>query len=167
MIIKGRAHVFGDDIDTDVIFPAPRMTSSDPKDFAQFCMEPLDPNFADRVRAGDVIFCGENFGCGSSREHAPMAFLALGVQCMVGKSFARIFYRNAFNIGLSLLICPPALDAVKPGDEVEINLHTGEILLLGQTFQAEPIPEFMQKMLASGGLLEYLNERKLTGPSAN
>lgn len=156
MIVKGHAHEFGDDVDTDAIISARYMDSADPRDFAPHCMESLDPGFAGRVRPGDVLFCGENFGCGSSREHAPLAIRGLGAGCLVGKSFARIFYRNSYNVGLPLLICAPAVDAARAGDRAEVDLDTGAIRVGDREFLAEPVPEFMQTILAHGGLLEYL-----------
>jgi 3-isopropylmalate/(R)-2-methylmalate dehydratase small subunit len=158
MNFHGRAHVFGDDIDTDVILSARRMTSSDPEVLARYCMETIDPGFASRVKHGDLMVCGENFGCGSSREHAPLAIRSLGIGCIIAKSFARIFYRNAFNIGLAVVICPEAASAVEDGDLVKVDVTTGLVTVGDQSFRAEPIPQFLQEILRHGGLLSHMKQ---------
>ncbi len=158
-----KAHKYGDNVDTDVIIPARHLNTSDPGELAAHCMEDIDPNFAGVVRRGDIIVAGRNFGCGSSREHAPIAIKASGVSCVVAESFARIFYRNALNIGLPILECPAAAKNISAGDEVSVDLATGEIadLTTGRRFQAEPFPPFMMELIAAGGLAAYLKgERK-------
>ncbi len=153
-----KTHKYGNNVDTDVIIPARHLNTSDPAELAAHCMEDIDPQFAKQVRRGDVIVAGRNFGCGSSREHAPLAIKASGVSCVVAESFARIFYRNALNIGLPILECPAAARAIAAGDEVAIDLGTGAIedLTTGQSFQAEPFPPFMMDLIAAGGLAAYL-----------
>lgn len=155
MALKGKIHRFGRDIDTDVIIAARYLNSIDMKELAKHCMEDLDPDFVSRVRPGDIIIADENYGCGSSREHAPLVIKELGISCIIAKSFARIFYRNAINVGLPILICPEAVDAAKDGGEAEINLEAAEIMIDGRKFIAEPFPPFLQKMIAVGGLMEY------------
>ncbi len=161
MVIKGKAWRFGDDIDTDVIIPARYLNTSDPKELAAHCMEDADPEFARQVRPGDIIVAGSNFGCGSSREHAPLAIKAAGVSCVVASTFARIFFRNAFNIGLPILECPAAAGEIKAGEELEINLEDGKItnLTTGRVYQAAPFPKFMQELIAAGGLIPYVRSR--------
>ena len=156
-----KAHRYGNDVDTDVIIPARYLNTSAPEELAAHCMEDIDPMFAGRVRHGDIIVAGRNFGCGSSREHAPLAIKASGISCVVAESFARIFYRNALNIGLPILACPAAANAISAGDEVSVNLETGEItdITTGRTFHAEPFPPFMMKLIAAGGLAAYLKAR--------
>ncbi len=160
-MIRGRAWKFGDHIDTDVIIPARYLNTSDPGELARHCMEDADPQFASKVRSGDVIVAGENFGCGSSREHAPIAIKAAGVACVVAKSFARIFYRNAFNTGLPIVECPEGVEAIQDGDEVEVDLERGVVrdITRGEEYPFVPIPPFMQELLSKGGLLEYVRER--------
>lgn len=161
MIVKGRIWKFGDNIDTDIIIPAQYLAHTDPKVLGQHCMEPLAPNFPKEVRAGDIIVSGTNFGCGSSREHAPLAISALGIPLVVARTFARIFYRNAFNKGLALLeadIC----DLVKDGDEIEVDISTGIIQCGGNEVKAKPIPPFMVDLINEGGLINYL-KKKLEG----
>ena len=158
-----KAHKYGDNVDTDVIIPARHLNTSDPGELAAHCMEDIDSHFAGVVRHGDIIVAGRNFGCGSSREHAPIAIKASGVSCVVAESFARIFYRNALNIGLPILECPAAAKGISAGDEVSVDLATGEIadLTTGRRFQAEPFPPFMMELIAAGGLAAYLKgERK-------
>jgi len=158
-----KAHKYGDNVDTDVIIPARHLNTSDPDELAAHCMEDIDPAFAARVRCGDILVAGRNFGCGSSREHAPIAIKASGISCVVAESFARIFYRNALNIGLPILECPAAAKAISAGDDVSVDLATGEIadLTTGQRFQSEPFPPFMMELIAAGGLAAYLKgERK-------
>lgn len=157
--MKLRGHVFkyGDNVDTDVIIPARYLNTSDPVELAQHCMEDIDIEFTKKVKQGDMIVAADNFGCGSSREHAPIAIKAAGVSCVIANTFARIFYRNAINIGLPILECPEAADAIRAGDEVEVDTGTGTItdVTTGETFQARPFPEFMQSLIVSGGLIAY------------
>ena len=148
-------------MDTDVIIPARYLNVSAPEELAQHCMEDLDPTFAGAVQAGDVIVAGENFGSGSSREHAPLAIKGAGVSCVVAQSFARIFYRNAINVGLPILEAPAAADASKGGHQLEVDLQEGRIqnLTTGETFQSEPYPPFMMELLRAGGLIHYTRQR--------
>ncbi len=148
-------------MDTDVIIPARYLVTSDPAELAAHCMEDIDPNFVKRVRQGDIIVAEENFGCGSSREHAPIAIKASGISCVIAKTFARIFYRNSFNIGLPILECPEAVDGISNGDEVEVDTSTGRIVNLttGKEFQARPFPEFIQQLISAVGLISYARER--------
>ncbi|MBP5661520.1 MAG: 3-isopropylmalate dehydratase small subunit [Lachnospiraceae bacterium] len=161
MNAKGRVFKYGDNVDTDVIIPARYLNSSDPKELATHCMEDIDKEFVNNVKQGDIIVASKNFGCGSSREHAPIAIKANGVSCVIAETFARIFYRNAINIGLPIMECPEAAKAINAGDEVEINFDTGEIKdnTTGQTFKGQPFPEFMQKIINSEGLLNYIKNR--------
>ena len=158
MQVQGKVHKFGDNVDTDVIIPARYLNTSEPKELAAHCMEDIDAAFARNVASGDVIVAGRNFGCGSSREHAPLAIKSCGVSCVVAASFARIFYRNALNIALPILECPAAAEAIAFGDEVRIDFATGEIFdaTTGQRFTAEPFPPFMQQLIAAGGLAQYM-----------
>ncbi|MFN4180401.1 MAG: 3-isopropylmalate dehydratase small subunit [Armatimonadota bacterium] len=160
-ILRGKVHKFGDNIDTDIIIPARYLVTTDPQELAKHCMEPIAPDFSQRAEPGDIIVAGENFGCGSSREHAPLAIKGLGISCVIAKSFARIFYRNAFNIGLPVLECPEAVDEIQDGDELEVNIETGEIrnLKTGKTYQATPIPPFMREILNAGGLINYVRRK--------
>ena len=153
-----KAHKYGDNVDTDVIIPARHLNTSDPDELAAHCMEDIDPAFAARVRYGDILVAGRNFGCGSSREHAPIAIKASGISCVIAESFARIFYRNALNSGLPILECPAAAQAISAGDDVSVELAAGEIadLTTGQRFRAEPFPPFMMELIAAGGLSAYL-----------
>ncbi|KLU58665.1 2,3-dimethylmalate dehydratase small subunit [Peptococcaceae bacterium CEB3] len=157
----GKAWKFGHDIDTDVIIPARYLNRSEPEYLAAHCMEDADAGFARGVKAGDVIVGGKNFGCGSSREHAPLAIKASGVQAVVAESFARIFYRNALNIGLPILECPEAVAGIEAGDEVEIEPVSGKITNLTRktSFQAMPFPLFMRELIAAGGLVPYVRGR--------
>ena len=159
----GKAWVYGDNVDTDVIIPARYLTTSDPEKLAPHCMEDIDTTFAGSVGSGDIIVAGNNFGCGSSREHAPISIKAAGVSCVVAGSFARIFFRNAINIGLPILECPEAAEpgAVAKGDELEVDLATGKIVNLtnGRTFTAQPVPEFLQQLFDAGGLVPYVRTR--------
>jgi 3-isopropylmalate/(R)-2-methylmalate dehydratase small subunit len=161
MIIKGKVWRFGDDIDTDVIIPARYLNTSDPKELAAHCMEDADPEFARKVQPGEIIVAGINFGCGSSREHAPLAIKAAGVSCVIAATFARIFYRNAFNIGLPILECPEAAKEIKAGEELEINLEEGKItnLTTGRVYHAMAFPKFMQELIVAGGLIPYVRSR--------
>jgi 3-isopropylmalate/(R)-2-methylmalate dehydratase small subunit len=162
MLLKGRTWRFGNDIDTDAIIPARYLNTSDPKELAKHVMEDADREFSSKMNAGDIITAGKNFGCGSSREHAPIAIKAAGIQAVVAKSFARIFYRNAFNIGLPIFESEQASDSIKEGDEVEIDADSGVIrnLTKSEEYRANPIPPFMQELIASGGLVEW-TKRKL------
>ena len=158
MNTKGHVHTFPDNVDTDVIIPARYLNTANHKELASHCMEDIDPAFVSKVQPSDIIVAGWNFGCGSSREHAPIAIKESGVSCVIAKTFARIFYRNAINIGLAILECEEAADNIKAGDEVEIDFDTGVItdVTTGQTFQAEPFPEFIKDIISKGGLLKSL-----------
>lgn len=158
MIFKGRVWKFGDNIDTDAIIPARYLNTSDPAELAKHCMEDADPAFMSKMKPGDIIVGGENFGCGSSREHAPIAIKAAGISCVVAKSFARIFYRNSFNMGLPIFESGELADAIAEGDEIAIDSATGVITLSGsgQTFNISPIPPFMEKLIADGGLMKHI-----------
>jgi len=159
---KGRAFKFGDDVNTDEIIPARYLNTSDPKELAKHVMEDADPEFPKKVKEGDVIVAGKNFGCGSSREHAPIAIKAAGVSAVIAKSFARIFYRNAINIGLPIFESPEAVEGIEEGDIVEVNPETGIIknLTKGREFKANPIPRDIRQIMEAGGLMEYA-KRKL------
>ncbi len=165
MKINGKTWKFGNDIDTDAIIPARYLNTTDAKELAAHCMEDADPEFALRVRPGDIIAAGKNFGCGSSREHAPIAIKAAGVSCVVAHSFARIFYRNAFNMGLPILECPEGAERIQTGDELEIELDSGVIVnrTRNETYRAQAIPPFMQKLIKAGGLIEYVGEQMAGG----
>ncbi|MFO7819202.1 MAG: 3-isopropylmalate dehydratase small subunit [Halanaerobacter sp.] len=160
MDIQGKAWKYGSDIDTDVIIPARYLTSADPEHLAQHCLEDLDEQFVDKMDEGDLIVAEDNFGCGSSREHAPLSIKAAGVSCVIANSFARIFYRNSINIGLPIMECREAVAGIDEGDEVEVDVETGTItnLTKGEEYQAEPFPEFMQELINAGGLIAYVNE---------
>jgi 3-isopropylmalate/(R)-2-methylmalate dehydratase small subunit len=158
MKLKGRVWKFGDNIDTDVIIPARYLSSTDPKVLGEHCMEPLDPSFPQKVREGDIIIGGFNFGCGSSREHAPIAISALGIPLIIAKSFARIFYRNAFNKGLALLEAD-IFDEIDQGEEIEVDITTGVIKWRAREVKAKPIPPFMVELINEGGLINYLRKR--------
>ncbi len=157
MRFKGKAWVYGDNVDTDVIIPARYLNTSDEKELAKHCMEDIDENFIKKMTKGDMIVAGYNFGSGSSREHAPIAIKASGISCVIAKSFARIFYRNAFNMGLPIFESVEAAENIKDGDEVEINADTGEIknITTNKIYQATPIPDFMQELIESNGLFGY------------
>ncbi|MGH2747503.1 MAG: 3-isopropylmalate dehydratase small subunit [Actinomycetota bacterium] len=157
----GRAFKYGDNVDTDVIIPARYLTSTDPSELAAHALEDLDPTFAGAVRHGDVVVAGSNFGCGSSREHAPIALKGTGVAGVVAKSFARIFFRNAINTGLVVLVCPEAVDAIDDGEEVELDAVAGNITVgrTGRSFASEPLPDFVAEIVASGGLVQWVRER--------
>jgi len=161
MIFEGAVHKFGRDVDTDVIIPARYLNTSDPTELGSHCMEDIDAGFIDRVRPGDIVVAGENFGCGSSREHAPVAIRAAGVSCVVAASFARIFYRNAINTGLPIVICPAAVAGVQADDRLRVDLVTGAVtdLTRDTTWQADAFPAFMQELIAQGGLLPYVKAR--------
>lgn len=158
MKYTGNVIKYGDNVDTDVIIPARYLNSSDPKELAAHCMEDLDSTFASRVEPGTIIVAGLNFGCGSSREHAPIAIKASGVSLVIAKSFARIFYRNAINIGLAIVECPEAAQAIQEGHRVEADMDSGIIrdLTTGQEFSAEPFPEFVQRIIENGGLIQSI-----------
>jgi 3-isopropylmalate/(R)-2-methylmalate dehydratase small subunit len=160
-MFRGKAWKFGDHVDTDVIIPARYLNNPDPAELAKHCMEDIDKSFAGSVQAGDIMVGGWNFGCGSSREHAPVSIKASGVTCVIAASFARIFYRNAINIGFPILECPEASSAVRAGDIISVDTETGIITdeTTGETFQAKPFPPFIQKIIESGGLLSYLKEK--------
>ena len=161
MKYSGRAWKFGEDVDTDAIIPARYLNTTDPRELAAHCMEDADPDFPEKVRPGDIIVAGKNFGCGSSREHAPIAIQAAGVSCVVAKSFARIFYRNAINIGLPIFECPEGTEGIADGDQLEVDADQGVIInrTRGKTYQATPFPDFMQKIMGAGGLINYVKER--------
>lgn len=158
MKAKGRVFRYKDNVDTDVIIPARYLNTSDPKELAAHCMEDIDTEFVKKVKEGDIIVAGRNFGCGSSREHAPIAIKASGVSCVIASTFARIFYRNAINIGLPILECEQAVQGIENSDEVEIDFDSGIIrnLTKGTTFKAQPFPDFMKKIMASDGLVNYI-----------
>lgn len=155
MQFKGTVHRYGRDIDTDVIIPARYLTTSEPSELAKHCLEDLDVEFVNNVKSGDIIIAEENFGCGSSREHAPIAIKAAGVDAVIAKSFARIFYRNSINTGLAILECPEAVDAIKNGDVVSVDTETGTITdeTTGESFTAQPFPPFIADIIEQGGLL--------------
>lgn len=161
MIVKGKVHKYGDDVNTDEIIPARYLNTTDPKELALHCMEDIDADFVKKTSPGDIVVAEQNFGCGSSREHAPIALKAAGVSCVIAKTFARIFYRNSINIGLPILECPDAVDSISNGDEVEVDLDHGIIrnLTNGKEFQAKPFPPFMQQLIEAGGLINYARER--------
>ena len=156
-----KLYVYGDNVDTDVIIPARYLNAPDEKSLASHCMEDIDANFASTVEAGDIIVAGSNFGCGSSREHAPLAIKSCGVKCVIAKSFARIFYRNSINIGFPILECPEAVDGIAAGDTVSVDFATSVITdeTSGKTWQAEPFPEFVNGIIENGGLLKALKAR--------
>lgn len=167
MYFEGRAFRYGRDVDTDVIIPARYLNTSDPAALAAHAMEDLDPTFAASVTPGDLIVADENFGCGSSREHAPVALKAAGVSCVIAKSFARIFYRNAINMGLPILECPPAVDAIAHGQTVAVDTDKGLIRNLdtGESFSAEPFPPFLVEIIDAGGLVERTRRKMATAPA--
>ena len=162
MNAKGHVFKYPDTVDTDVIIPARYLNTQDPKELASHCMEDIDKTFVARVQPGDIMVGGENFGCGSSREHAPLAIKTAGISCVIAKSFARIFYRNSINIGLPILECPAAADAIAAGDLVSVDFDTGVITdeTTGATFQAEPFPPFIQEIIAAGGLMNSIRARQ-------
>ena len=160
MTRSGKVFKYGDNVDTDVIIPARYLNTSDAQELAAHCMEDIDPSFASSVQRGDILVAGRNFGCGSSREHAPLALKASGVACVVAATFARIFYRNALNIGLPILECPAAAEAIEAGHRVSIDFEAGVIedVTTGARFRTEPFPPFMQALIAAGGLAAYLRQ---------
>ena len=162
MQAKGRVFKYGDNVDTDVIIPARYLNSSDPAELATHCMEDIDKDFVKKVEKGDIIVADKNFGCGSSREHAPLAIKAAGVSCVIAETFARIFYRNAINIGLPIIECPEASRGIEDGDEVEVDFDTGVITnkTKGTSFQGQAFPEFMQKIIKAEGLVNYINSQQ-------
>lgn len=158
MNAKGRVHKFGDNVDTDVIIPARYLNRSDEEWLASHCMEDIDADFAKNVKAGDIMVAEANFGCGSSREHAPIAIKASGISCVIASTFARIFYRNAINIGLAILECDEAAKDIKDGDEVEVDFDSGVIsnITTGKIYQAQPFPPFIQNIIKNGGLMNSI-----------
>ena len=162
--MKANGHVFkyGDNVDTDVIIPARYLNSPDGNELAKHCMEDIDKEFVNKVQKGDIIVANKNFGCGSSREHAPLAIKCAGVSCVIAETFARIFYRNSINIGLPIIECPEAAKAIAAGDEVEVDFDSGVITdkTTGQSFQGQAFPEFMQKIITAGGLVNYINQKE-------
>lgn len=158
MNAKGRVHKFGDNVDTDVIIPARYLNRSDEEWLASHCMEDIDADFAKNVKVGDIMVAEANFGCGSSREHAPIAIKASGISCVIASTFARIFYRNAINVGLAILECDEAAKDIKDGDEVEVNFDSGVIsnITTGKTYQAQPFPPFIQNIIKNGGLMNSI-----------
>lgn len=162
--MKACGHVFkyGDNVDTDVIIPARHLAITDPEGLAHHCMEDIDPNFVNNVHKGDIIVANKNFGCGSSREHAPLAIKASGISCVIAETFARIFYRNAINIGLPIIECKEAAEGIEAGDEIEVDFDTGVIRnkSKGTQFKGQAFPPFMQELIQAGGLVQYLNQQK-------
>lgn len=162
MEAKGYAIKYGDNVDTDVIIPARYLNSSDPAELALHCMEDIDKDFVNKVKKGDIMVGGKNFGCGSSREHAPIAIKASGISCVIAETFARIFYRNSINIGLPIMECPEASREIKEGDEVEVDFDSGIITdkTTGKTYKGQAFPPFMQKIINAEGLINYINAHK-------
>ena len=162
MDFQGKIWRYGDNVDTDVIIPARYLNSFDAKELASHAMVDIDPTFATTVEKGDIIVAGQNFGCGSSREHAPLCLKTAGVKCVIAKSFARIFYRNSINIGFPIMECEEAADKIEKGDEVEVDFSTGVITnkTKNETYQSQPFPEFLQKMIDADGLVNYVNSKK-------
>ena len=158
---KGRVFKYGDNVDTDVIIPARYLAIQDKKELAEHCMEDIDADFVKKVKAGDIMVAGKNFGCGSSREHAPLVIKVAGVSCVIAETFARIFYRNAINIGLPIIECKEASEDIKDGDVVSIDFDSGVITneTTGKTYTGQPFPEFMQKIISSEGLVNYINAK--------
>ena len=161
MNAHGFVHKYGDHVDTDVIIPARYLNTQNHKELASYCMIDIDTEFVHKVKDGDIMVAGVNFGCGSSREHAPVAIKASGISCVIAKNFARIFYRNAINIGLAILECPAASEGIDAGDEVSVDFDTGIItnVTKGTTFKGQAFPEFMQKIIAAEGLINYINNQ--------
>ena len=162
--MKAKGHVFkyGDNVDTDVIIPARYLNSFDAQELASHAMADIDPEFVNKVQPGDLIVANKNFGCGSSREHAPLCLKTAGIKCVIAKSFARIFYRNSINIGFPIMECEEAADKIEKGDEVEVEFSTGVITnkTKNETYQSQPFPEFLQKMIDADGLVNYVNSKK-------
>ncbi|MBN2584303.1 MAG: 3-isopropylmalate dehydratase small subunit [Planctomycetes bacterium] len=163
--MKGKAWKFGSDVNTDEIIPARYLNSSDPAELARHCMEDADPQFVEKMAAGDIIVAEDNFGCGSSREHAPIAIKAAGISCVIANSFARIFFRNSINIGLPIIESPEAVAGIKAGDTVEVDLSAGVVrnATSGAEWRIAPFPEEMQKIIAAGGLMEFVKEQMASG----
>jgi 3-isopropylmalate/(R)-2-methylmalate dehydratase small subunit len=163
MVYKGRAWKFGMNFDTDAIIPARYLNTTDPAELASHLMEDVDPKFLEKIKEGDILVAEDNFGCGSSREHAPLAIKSAGLSCVVAKSFARIFYRNSFNMGLPIFESADGVDGTHQGDELEVDSESGEIrnLSTGQTYKAQPIPSFMQQLIEAGGLMNYIRKFKM------
>ena len=161
MNAKGIVHKYGDNVDTDVIIPARYLNSSEAAELAKHCMEDIDAEFVKRVKKGDIMVANKNFGCGSSREHAPLSIKAAGISCVIAETFARIFYRNAINIGLPIIECPEAAVEIQAGDEVEIDFDSGKITnqTTGKCYQGQAFPPFMQKIIAAEGLMNYINQK--------
>ena len=161
MIAQGSVHKYGDNVDTDVIIPARYLNTSKHEELAAHCMEDIEKDFVNKVRSGDIMVANKNFGCGSSREHAPIAIKASGISCVIASTFARIFYRNAINIGLAILECDEAAQDIQNGDEVKVDFDTGliENLTTGKTYQAEPFPPFIQNIIQKGGLFSSIRDR--------
>jgi len=161
MQAKGTVFRYGDNVDTDVIIPARYLNTSNHKELAMHCMEDIDQDFIKQVKAGDIMVADKNFGCGSSREHAPIAIKESGISCVIARTFARIFYRNSINIGLPIMECPEACDGIKAGDVVSVDFTTGKITndTTGKVFQSEPFPAFMQDLIAAGGLAGYISNK--------
>ncbi|MEF9934406.1 MAG: 3-isopropylmalate dehydratase small subunit [Clostridium sp.] len=159
-MVKGTVIKYGDNVDTDVIIPARYLNTSDPVELASHCMEDIDTSYVDRVKVSKIMVAGKNFGCGSSREHAPIAIKVAGTQCIIAETFARIFYRNSINIGLPIMECPQAARDIEEGNEVEINFTTGEIINItkGVSYNAAPFPEFMQEIIKADGLINYIKK---------
>ncbi|MBA7663670.1 2,3-dimethylmalate dehydratase small subunit [subsurface metagenome] len=160
-LLRGKVHKYGANVDTDAIIPARYLNVSQPAELARHCMEDIDPQLTNRVKPGDIMVATTNFGCGSSREHAPLAIKASGISCIIAKSFARIFFRNAINIGLPLLECEEAVDKIEAGDTLEVDLASGKIrsLTSGMEFTASPYPDFMAELISAGGLIEHTKKR--------
>lgn len=161
MKVQGKVFKYGDNVDTDVIIPARYLNTSDPDELAKHCMEDIDATFVDNVQTGDIIVANKNFGCGSSREHAPIAIKAAGVSCIIANTFARIFYRNAINTGLAILECEEAVNKIDAGNEIEIDFSTGSIrnVTKNEVYQAQPFPEFMQEIISSNGLINQISNK--------
>ncbi|CUH93411.1 3-isopropylmalate dehydratase small subunit [Herbinix luporum] len=161
MKVAGRVHRYGDNVDTDVIIPARYLNTSDPKELAKYCMIDIDKDFTSKVKPGDIMVAGKNFGCGSSREHAPIAIKASGISCVIAETFARIFYRNSINIGLPIIECPEASKDIEDGDELEVDFDKGIIynLTKKKQYQGQAFPEFMQKIIKAEGLINYINTK--------
>ena len=162
MKAEGRVFKFGSNVDTDVIIPARYLNVPDPSELAKHCMEDIDKEFVNKVSKGDIIVADKNFGCGSSREHAPIAIKAAGVSCVIAETFARIFYRNAINIGLPIIECPEVAKGIEEGDQVEVDFDSGMIYnkTKGTEYKGQAFPEFMQKIISNGGLINYINNAK-------
>ena len=161
MKAEGKVFKFGDNVDTDVIIPARYLNSSDPAELAKHCMEDIDKDFVNKVSKGDIIVANKNFGCGSSREHAPISIKAAGVSCVIAETFARIFYRNSINIGLPIIECPEAVKEISDGDEISVDFNTGIITnkTTGKSYEGQAFPEFMQNLINAGGLINYINNK--------